>query len=228
VRGWRSNGYREAAIGLGVYGASLLVRQMVWNDRGRARAEHNARRIAGLERRLHLDVETPVQTAAMRWPNGVLALNAGYAVGNGAITAAALMWQFRRRDVGYRRERVAAVTAFLGALPCFAALPTAPPRTLDGYVDTMGSRGWNLDHPVLLRLYNPIAAMPSLHVALAVVTGVGFAARAAGPIGRAGWLAYPGAVTLVVLATGNHFLLDVVAGAALGGAARAVARAVVR
>jgi hypothetical protein len=219
----RPNGYREAAIGLCAYGASLLVRQLVWNDRGRARAERNARRVADAERRLHLDVEGPVQQAATRWPTGVLALNAGYAIGNGAITATALVLQFRRGDPVYRRERIAALTAFVGALPCFAAFPTAPPRTLDAYVDTLGSRGWNLDHPVLVRLYNPIAAMPSLHVALAVVTGVGCASRAAGGFGRTGWLAYPAVVTLVVLATGNHFVLDVVAGAVLGAVARVVA-----
>jgi hypothetical protein len=221
------NGRREAVLGLGAYGVSLLVRHLVWNDQGRTRAARNARRVAEVERRLHLDVEGSMQRSALRWPAGVQVVNAGYAVGNGSITAASLVMLFRRRDPAYRRERTAALAAFLGALPFFAVFPTAPPRSLDEYVDTMGSYGWNLDHPLLLRLYNPIAAMPSLHVALALVTGVGLAGRARGRPAGAAWLAYPGAVAVVVLATGNHFLLDVVGGALLGGIARRVASVLV-
>jgi hypothetical protein len=134
-----------------------------------------------------------------------------------------LILLFRGKDSDYRLERRAAMTAFVGALPIFAACPTAPPRMLDGYVDTMASRGLNLDHPHLVRFYNPIAAMPSHHVAFAVVTGFGLARRSR-RLGRWWWRSYPAAVAATVVATGNHFVGDVVAGAALGGFARRVAR----
>jgi membrane-associated phospholipid phosphatase len=75
-----------------------------------------------------------------------------------------------------------------------------------------------------VRFYNPIAAMPSQHLAFAVVTGTGVAARARSRPGRAAWRSYPALVALVVVATGNHYVLDVAAGAALGVAARALTR----
>ncbi len=95
---------------------------------------------------------------------------------------------------------------------------------IPGFVDTLASRGWHLDHPFLVRFYNPVAAMPSHHVAFAVVTGMGLARRARGRRGRILWRSYPAAVSLVVIATGNHFAADAAAGALLGTVARQVAR----
>jgi hypothetical protein len=218
------NGRREIAIGLIAYAAYLLVRALVWTRSGRARAVRNAGRIVALERRLHVHVEGRVQDVALRWPRLVDALNAGYAVGNVGLTLGWLLRLYRRRDPAFRAERRAAVAAFAAALPAFAVFPTAPPRVLDGFVDTLAVRGAGLDHPLLVRLYNPIAAFPSHHVAFALVTGSGLARRARGPLWRAAWRAYPAAVTIVVIATANHFILDAVAGATLGSAARWVAR----
>lgn len=218
------SGCREAAYALGAYGSYLAVRQLVWSETGRRRAAANAHRLAELEQRLHLDLEPALQRRALRWPRLVDLANAGYAAGNVALSVGWLIRLFARGDPGFRAERRAAMVAFCGALPVFAAFPAAPPRTLDGFVDTLAERGWSLDHPLLVRFYNPIAAMPSHHVAFAVVTGFGLARRARGRARRVAWRAYPGAVALVVMATGNHFVLDVAAGAVLGAIARRVAR----
>jgi membrane-associated phospholipid phosphatase len=218
------SGRREIAIGLGAYAAYLAVRQAVWTEAGRARARRNARRVIALERRLGLFVEPRVQAIALRAPRVVDVLNAGYAAGNVALSVGWLMWLYGRGDSAYRRERRAAVVAFAAALPVFLVFPTAPPRTEEELVDTLADRGIDLDHPVLVRLYNPIAAMPSHHVAFAVVTGTGLAARASAPAGRLAWLAYAPLVTVIVIATGNHFIGDVVAGAALGVLARYLTR----
>ena len=109
---------------------------------------------------------------------------------------------------------------FGGALPFFALFPTAPPRTLDGFVDTLGGHGTGLDHPLLVRFYNPIAAMPSHHVGFAVVTGIGLARRATTRASRIGWRTYPAVVAVVVIATANHFVADVIGGAVVGAVAR--------
>jgi len=217
----RFSGRREVALGLGTYAAYLVVRRMVWNDRGRERAAANARRVADLERALHVDVEPTLQRAALGVPFVVPVLNVGYAAGNVAISVGWLMLLYRRRDPAFTRERRAALIAFAGALPLFAAFPTAPPRTLDGFVDTMAGKHLGLDHPLLVRFYNPIAAMPSHHVAFAVVTGLALAGRSTRRR-RFGWAAYPGVVALVVILTANHFVADVAAGAALGTVARKI------
>ncbi len=218
------SGRREIAYGLGGYAAYLLVRGIVWNDRGRERAAANAGRIAAWEHRWGLDVEARVQRIALRSPRLVRALSAGYAAGNVGLSVGWLLWLYGRRDPAFAFERRAALVAFLGALPAFASFPTAPPRTLPGFVDMLGGDGEGLDHPLLQRFYNPIAAMPSHHLAFAVVSGVGLAQRSRGRWRRRGWLAYPGVVATVVVATANHFVADVAAGAVLGGVARRVAR----
>jgi hypothetical protein len=215
---------REVAIGLGSYAAYLLVRRLVWNDRGRRRAADNARRVVALEQSLGVHVEPAVQRAALRFPYVVHALNVGYAAGNVALNVGWLMLLYRRRDPAFVRERRAAVISFAGALPVFAAFPTAPPRTLDGFVDTLAGTKLALDHPSLVRFYNPIAAMPSHHVAFACVTGCGLAARATGRRGKLCWYAYPALVALTVIATANHFVADVAGGAALGAVSRRLAR----
>jgi hypothetical protein len=215
---------REVAIGLLAYAAYLAVRAAVWTGSGRARADRNAQRLIALERRLGLLVEPALQSAALRTRRLVGMANAGYAAGNVALSVGWLIALHARHDPDFRRERRAAVAAFLGALPVFLLLPTAPPRSQEGFVDTLADRGVDLGHPLLVRLYNPIAAMPSHHVAFAVVTGAGLAHRVRSPYARAAAWSYAPAVAVVVIATGNHYVADVVAGAGLGVLARWLTR----
>ena len=215
---------REFAIGAACLGGYYLVRRLVWNDRGRSRAARNAARVVAAEERLGLRIEPAVQQAALRHRRLVDMLNVGYAVGNLTLSAGWLIVLHRRGSPAFIRERRAAVAAYAGALPVFLAFPTAPPRSRDEVVDTLLDRGIDLQHRWLVRLYNPIAAMPSHHVAFAVVTGLGMARYARNPLVRAFGVVYPAAVSLVVVATGNHYTADVIAGAALGAAARIATR----
>jgi hypothetical protein len=216
-------GRAEATAALGAYAAYLAVRRVTWTDDGRARARRNAESVLAMERRVGVDVEHRVQGVALRVPALVAFLNAAYAGANVALSVGWLLKLYRRRDPSFSVERTAALAAFLAALPAFARFPTAPPRVLAEFVDTMAMGGWSLDHPLLVCFYNPIAAMPSHHVAFAVVTGYGLASHSSRPWARRGWRGYPALVGLVVVATGNHFVADVAAGAAVGGLARAVA-----
>jgi PAP2 superfamily len=215
---------REIAFGLGVYALYLAVGRLVARRRGRARARANAERIVALEERLGVAVEPVVQRALLRFPRLVHGLNVGYGLFNVTLTLGWLVLLYRRRDDRYHRFRRTCVLAHVGAQPIFLLLPTAPPRVLDGFVDTLSEvSGLDLEHPVLLRFYNPVAAMPSLHVAFAVVTGAEMADRADSRALRAAAHAYAPLVATVVAGTGNHFVLDAVAGAALGAAARRIA-----
>ena len=215
---------REFAIGTACLAGYYGVRRLVWNDRGRQRAARNADLVVALEERLGLRIEPAVQQAALRHRRLVGALNVGYAVGNLTVSVGWLILLHHRRSPAFLRERRAAATAFAGALPVFLALPTAPPRTRGDQVDTLLDRGVDLENQALVRLYNPIAAMPSHHVAFAVVTGLGIARHARNPLVRVAGLCYPAVVSAVVVATGNHYTLDVMAGAALGAAARIATR----
>jgi len=215
---------REVTLGLLVYWVYLVVRKLVLDANGRERARRNGERIVALEERLGLHVEPAVQRALLRFPRVVHGLNLGYAVFNVGLTVGWLVLLYRRRDPDYHRLRRACVLAHLGAQPVFLLFPTAPPRALEGFVDTLSEvSGVDLEHPFLVRFYNPVAAMPSLHVTFAVLTAGGIAARAESPAAKAVAHAYPPLVSLVVAGTGNHYALDLVAGAALGAAARRIA-----
>ena len=217
------SGRRELTIGLVAYTAYLLVRKATWTDAGRRRADANARRLLRLEQTLGIAVERRVQNTALRRPRLVHALNLGYGAFNVGLTLGLLLRRYRARDPGYRLLRRQAILAHAGALPIFLAYPTAPPRKLDGFVDTMQEvSGIDLEHPLLVRLYNPLAAMPSQHLSLAVVTGGALTDSASTRPGRIAATAYAPVVGAVVVATGNHYVLDVAAGAALGYLARAL------
>jgi membrane-associated phospholipid phosphatase len=71
-------------------------------------------------------------------------------------------------------------------------------------------------------LFNPYAAVPSMHVCFALMLGVPMARMARHGFSRAVWTLYPALVAYVVIATANHWIFDAVTGA-LTAAASAVA-----
>ena len=217
---------REVALGLGVYAAYLLVRRAVVNEQGRAAATVNARRIVALERRLGIHIEPRLQALLLPQRRLIAVLNVAYVTLNVGLTVGWLIRLFRGKHSQFHRLRRAAVLTTLGAQPIFLLFPVAPPRTLEEFVDTIEEvSGIDLDRGLVAQLYDPIAAMPSIHVAYAVVTASGIAATSDSGVARALAPAYPPVVAAVVFATANHYVLDAVAGAALAGLGLRVARA---
>jgi len=224
--GRRFSGRREVAIGLGVYAVYLTVRHLVVNERGRRQAKRNAERVVALERRVGIHVEPELQALLLPRRPVVAVLNVAYVTLNVGLSVGWLMRLFQRRDPDFHRLRRAAVLATLGAQPVFLFFPTAPPRTLEHFVDTIADvSGVDLDSGLVARLYDPIAAMPSIHITYAVITAAGIAETSSSPLARALAPAYPPAVAFVIFATANHYVIDAVAGAALGLAALRLARA---
>ena len=85
-------------------------------------------------------------------------------------------------------------------------MPTAPPRLLGvGFVNTHRDGLVNL-------AANPYAAMPSLHAADALIVGVVLFSVCRRPWAKALWALWPAWVWFAVMATGNHFWLDCLAG----------------
>ena len=82
-----------------------------------------------------------------------------------------------------------------------------------GFVDTLSGIG-ALNHGSGLVEYasNPYAAMPSLHAADALIVGVTLALVVRSRWAKAVWLVWPAWVWFCVMATGNHFVLDIVGG----------------
>jgi len=215
---------REAAIGLGVYGVYMLARTVVMTRRGQRRALRNARATLALERRLGLAVEPALQrrlTGHRRLGRFVSIL---YVTLNIGLTAGWLGLLFVRRDPAFGRFRRAWVVTTLAAQPLHLLRPTAPPRRLEGFADAVHENGFDLDGQLVSTFYNPIAAMPSIHVAHALVVGAAVAETAHSPVARAVAPLYPPFVALVVVATANHFVVDVLAGGAVGALGLALTR----
>ncbi len=220
------SGRREALLGLGAYALYLGVRAVVVRERGRSQASRNAERLVDLERRLGVHCEPKLQRLLLPRTRLVAGLNVGYAVFNFGLTVGWLLRLFFERHPDFHRLRRGAFLTFLGAQPVFLLFPTAPPRTLEGFVDTIQEvSGFDLDSGLVAKLYNPLAAMPSIHVAFAVVTAAGLAETSRSGLVRRAAPAYPPLVAFTVFATANHYVLDGVAGAALGALGLRAARA---
>jgi len=213
----RPAGAREVALGLGTYAAYLLVRRLVVDERGRRRAARNAERVVALERRLGLHVEPVFQRALVPHRRLCHALNVGYVTLNVVLTIGLPIALWARNDPRFPWLRRAVALSILGASPVFLLFPCDPPRTLDDFADTIKEiSGLDLDSGLVAQLYNPIAAFPSIHLAFAVVTAGGVLGTTRNPALRAAAVAYPPAVAFTVFATANHYVLDALAGGALG------------
>ena len=94
--------------------------------------------------------------------------------------------------------------------------PTAPPRMLG-----LGFINQHRDGLVQL-LANPYAAMPSLHAADALIVGVILFSVCKHWWSKAIWALWPGWVWFSVMATGNHFWLDCLAGSLVALLAMAI------
>jgi membrane-associated phospholipid phosphatase len=215
MRGSRAAAIRDgarqtalAAGALGLYEAARLLSGGDWSL-----AVRNARRVLGLERSLHLAWEGPLQRALLDLPPLVRLLNVLY-LGHFLFTALFFVWLYRRSRTGFALFRDAFLAAVALAAVVHWAFPTAPPRLAAvGIVDTLrqlsgidiGSRG-------SIPATDPVAAVPSLHAGFAFGVGLGLI-RHGGRRARLLGIVYPLAVVLTILVTGNHFVLDAVAGA---------------
>src|SRR5436189_2080714 len=136
-----------------------------------------------------------------------------------------LLWVYLRRNEAFTRFRNTVLLANVLGLIGYVLLPTAPPRffTSIGFKDTLGQLG-GLNHGSgLVELAsNPYAAMPSLHAADALIVGVVLASVTRHRPFKVLWLLWPVWVWFAVMATGNHFWLDVFAGVVLGTIALAI------
>jgi membrane-associated phospholipid phosphatase len=129
------------------------------------------------------------------------------------------LW-WRRADI-YGSLRSSLVLINVLGFVVFWRYPVAPPRMLGGFTDvvaashTVGS--WHTG--ALASEANQLAAMPSLHIAWAVWCSVAVWRMTRRPVLRALGVGYPFVTGVAVMATGNHYLLDIVGGAILAAAA---------
>jgi hypothetical protein len=212
----------EAAGALTLYGVYELARGLVGADT--AEADAHAHRVVALERSLHLFAEANVQRAVQNLPGLTSLLGAAYLTLHLAVTAGVLLWLHRRRPDGFPFVRTALLLASGLALVGFLVYPTAPPRLAGvGILDTVSGRHVDLNRGLVSSLYNPYAAVPSMHIGYALIAAAALLRHGRRHVVRAIGALYPPLVLLVIVATGNHFFLDAAAGALVAALAVALA-----
>jgi len=217
----------EAAAAVALYGAYELVRGLGGEDWAAARL-HTAD-IVGLERSLGIFWERGIQDASLSVPGLARILGVLYITLHFAGTIAFLIWVHRRRPHAFALVRTTLVASTGLALAGYILYPAAPPRLANmGFADAVSDKaGINLSSDLLGALYNPIAAVPSLHFGYALLVGAGLVALASHRVLRIAGALYPLVMLYVIVATGNHFFVDAALGGLVVVAGWLVARALV-
>jgi hypothetical protein len=196
-----------------------------------------------LERSLGLDPEVALNHWLTHHHTLGLVLSDYYDNAHFVVTLGLLGWLWYRRADIYRPLRNTLVTINAIGFAVFWLYPTAPPRLLGGggfsdvVANTGALGGWHTGP--LSTVANQFAAMPSLHMGWAVWCSLalwrmsatlpagspirpGLSASTRGRLLRTVAIVYPCVTCVAVLATGNHYLLDVLAGVATAALAYAL------
>ena len=201
----------QLLLWIGFYFAYNITRGLA--DRDVSRAFENGREIASAEERLGLLFEPSLQDVLDRSALLTSLTAWTYWLSQFVIVGAALVYVYLRQHERFAFFRNWLILANTAGLVCYVLIPTAPPRMFAdlGFTDTL-ARSSSVDHDTVGRLANEYAAMPSLHAMDAFIVAVVMFAVVRRPLARLLWLAWPAWVSFALMATANHYWLDIAAG----------------
>jgi membrane-associated phospholipid phosphatase len=223
ARGWQAfpRGWKDFALQLGIWFGFLFAYQVVRGlaDQDVLQAFQNGRLIIDFEQRLHALIETDLQRVIVSSGDWLVqAVNWTYWNSQFTVIGLVLLWVYFRRNEAFIRLRNMVLLANLLALIGFVLMPTAPPRLFPewGFVDTLAqAAALNHGSGIVQLASNQYAAMPSIHSADALIVGFVMAGLVRSAWAKVLWTLWPSWVWFSVMATGNHFWLDVAAGIGL-------------
>jgi len=205
---------RQLAIWFGFFFAYQLARGLA--DRNPAKAFTNGWRIITFEQRTtHHLVELSAQRIADSSHWLLTATAWTYWNSEFTVVGLTLLWVYLRRNDRFVWFRNTILLANLLGLIGYVLLPTAPPRMFGsfGFGDALDSvSGINHGSAFISLASNPYAAMPSLHAADSLIVGVVLVTVCRHWWAKVLWALWPAWVWFCVMATANHFAVDVVAG----------------
>ena len=218
--GLRGVGVEVAVVGVAL-AANLLARRLTLDDLDVAVS--HAHSLLALQQRLGLDWERAAQEGIAGLPWLGTFASWFYVWGYLPVLALALVVLFVRRPGDYAFLRNALLAGGIVGLPVYVLWPLAPPRLTDlGYTDTIHATVVDdLARPV--GVANEIGAMPSFHVGYLVVVSVVVWRLSRSALVRWWCVLHPLLMSWVVLATANHWVLDLPAGLLLAVVGLAVA-----
>jgi hypothetical protein len=181
--------------------------------------------IIRLERDLGIHIEPHLQDYVLRHPALLELSNAVYQWGHWPVIVSVALWLFFHRRDDYPVFRNAFVITCALGIVLYALFPTAPPRFMEGwgFVDTIYGTPDAAAVEMPAQLVNEYASMPSLHLGWNVLVSVALVRHAPAPWARLLGIAMPAAMFLAIVATGNHYVIDALAGTGVALTAIAVA-----
>jgi hypothetical protein len=208
----------EVLAVLGFYFVYSAIRNA--NEGGTLNAFNNARRIITLEHHLGIFHEETLQRWALHVKPLIIASNYFYGSLHFVVTIGVGIWLFRRFSDDYPRFRNTLAITTAVALIGFIMFPLMPPRLLPasyGFVDTLEQYPtlWSFNSGAASKISNQYAAMPSVHVAWATWCTLALVPRLSSRVGKWLAIAYPIVTVVVIVLTGNHFVIDAAGGLAI-------------
>lgn len=185
-----------------------------------SRAHSNAWAVWTFQEDLGLLVEPGIQDFFEGIPGAITFLVFFYAGPHFALSLGFLVWVYRARPASFAYVRNAALIFTLTAFTFEWIFPVAPPRLVtdmnmvDSVAETLPV---NNRTPWINFLVHDYANVPSVHTGWALIAAV-LAIRLTTTPWRWVWLAYPTMIGVSILATGNHYWIDIVAALAWLGA----------
>ena len=225
---WLPKGGSDALVQLSLFVMADILYETVRGvaESNAAVAFANARTIVEVEQSTGLFFEQGLQTWAMGQRALIDFANFMYVNSHFVITTTVLVWLYLRHNERFYFVRNMFMVAMGLALVGYILMPTAPPRFFPelGFVDTIAYYV-NVQHDsgLVALFFNPYAAVPSMHVAFALMVAVPAMLVVRRRWAKALWAIYPLVITFVVVVTGNHWFLDAVAGAVVAGVSALVA-----
>lgn len=205
--------FLQIAIWFGFLAAYQVARGVA--DRNAATAFENGLKVIDIESRANSLFELSLQGVVDSSQVLAVITSWTYWLSQFTVLGLSLLWVYLRRNDVFSRFRNVIMLANVIGLAGYVFLPTAPPRMFPdvGFADTLANFA-SLNHGSgLIQLAsNPYAAMPSLHAADALIVGIALFGACRSKWAKGLWAAWPIWVWFCVLATANHFWLDVVAG----------------
>ena len=226
---WLPKGGSDALMQLALFVMADILYETVRGvaESNAATAFSNARGIVNLEQSTGLFFEQGLQTWAMGQRVLIDFANFMYVNSHFVITTSVLVWLYLRHNKQFYFVRNMFMVAMGLALVGYVLMPTAPPRFFPelGFVDTIAYYV-NVKHDSVLVaiFFNPYAAVPSMHVAFALLISIPTMLIVRNPVAKVFWALYPLVVAFVVVVTGNHWVFDAIVGAAVAGTSALVAR----
>lgn len=178
-----------------------------------ATAFKHADDVIGAEKAIGLSWEASLQNLIIDHAWLVSVVNWIYVYGHWPVVIGVLIWLFIKQREAFLTLRDAMFISGAIGLVVFMAFPTAPPRLVElGLLDTVTDRSSSyraLQPPGLINKY---AAMPSLHFGWNLLVGVVLVRVSRRRMVQVFAIGLPIAMAFAVVATANHYVLDVPAG----------------